>query len=424
MKWVAGFHTNSSRGIPAINALVVLNDPSTGLPRAVLDGGPITAMRTAAVSGVAIGRFGPAADAASSGRPIADRADDHRRRRPRAQPPPGHRARPAGRGRDDRRPPSGTRRGARRGGTATAGIGDISVTSDARAAARGADVVITAAAFTDPAHRQVMDGTGSHPMRWSCRSTTPRSAPRRSLATRPCSSSTIGASSSPIARPASSTTFRTRRPRSARRSSADPRPADGAVVATPPRGRARRRRLRRCDRAPRRGGRHRHASAELTGAGRPDRDRRAAGRRPGRARRRRRRGRLDHVACVPRDDRHDPDRGPPRDRYGPPRRQRIAQIAASTTHDLFLAQGFVHAQERMWQMKVWRHISSGRLAELFGSGSIDTDRFIRTLGWRTAAERDLAAQLSDTRAALEAYADGVNAWLDAPPRPARPGVRR
>jgi penicillin amidase len=90
----------------------------------------------------------------------------------------------------------------------------------------------------------------------------------------------------------------------------------------------------------------------------------------------------------------------------------IAQVTASTAHDLFLAQGYAHAQERMWQMEVWRHISSGRLAELFGPGSIDDDRFIRTLGWRVAAERDFALLAPDTRAVLEAYAAGVNAWLD------------
>ena len=91
----------------------------------------------------------------------------------------------------------------------------------------------------------------------------------------------------------------------------------------------------------------------------------------------------------------------------------IAQISASTPHDLFMAQGFVHAQERMWQMEVWRHISAGRLSELFGKGSIDQDRFIRTLGWRQAAERDLAGLSPDARAVLDDYAAGVNAWLDA-----------
>jgi ornithine cyclodeaminase/alanine dehydrogenase-like protein (mu-crystallin family) len=59
MKWVAGFATNQALGLPAINALVVLNDPATGVPTAILDGGPITAARTAAVSGVAIRRFAP-----------------------------------------------------------------------------------------------------------------------------------------------------------------------------------------------------------------------------------------------------------------------------------------------------------------------------------------------------------------------------
>jgi penicillin amidase len=90
----------------------------------------------------------------------------------------------------------------------------------------------------------------------------------------------------------------------------------------------------------------------------------------------------------------------------------IAQITASSPHDLFLAQGYVHAQERMWQMEVWRHISSGRLAELFGEGSIDDDRFIRTLGWRLAAERDLPLLAPETRAVLDAYAAGVNTWLE------------
>src|SRR5258705_12471882 len=51
MKWVAGVGTNQELGLPAINAIVVLNDAATGVPIAILDGGPITARRTAAVSG-------------------------------------------------------------------------------------------------------------------------------------------------------------------------------------------------------------------------------------------------------------------------------------------------------------------------------------------------------------------------------------
>jgi ornithine cyclodeaminase/alanine dehydrogenase-like protein (mu-crystallin family) len=59
MKWIAGFGDNSARGLPSIHGLVMLNDPATGVPVAVLDAGPVTAERTAAVSGVAIRRFAP-----------------------------------------------------------------------------------------------------------------------------------------------------------------------------------------------------------------------------------------------------------------------------------------------------------------------------------------------------------------------------
>jgi penicillin amidase len=89
-----------------------------------------------------------------------------------------------------------------------------------------------------------------------------------------------------------------------------------------------------------------------------------------------------------------------RDRAG------IAHVYADDPHDLFLAQGYVHAQERMWQMEVWRHISSGRLAELFGPSEVDTDRFIRTLGWRAAAERDLAVASPELREILQAQPRG------------------
>ena len=89
----------------------------------------------------------------------------------------------------------------------------------------------------------------------------------------------------------------------------------------------------------------------------------------------------------------------------------IIQITADSPHDLFLAQGYVHAQERMWQMEMSRRIGAGRLAELFGKGQVDTDRYIRTLGWRAAAQRDLDALSLESKAILQAYADGVNAWI-------------
>ena len=91
----------------------------------------------------------------------------------------------------------------------------------------------------------------------------------------------------------------------------------------------------------------------------------------------------------------------------------IAQIYAGNLHDLFLAQGYVHAQERLWQMEVWRRISAGRLSELFGRSTLEQDRFIRTLGWRQAAARDLEAMSPGSRDILDAYAEGVNAYLDS-----------
>jgi ornithine cyclodeaminase/alanine dehydrogenase-like protein (mu-crystallin family) len=67
MKWVVGYPVNGGRGLPTISATVILSDPATGRPRAILDGGPITAARTAAISGVALERFAPHRAAASSG---------------------------------------------------------------------------------------------------------------------------------------------------------------------------------------------------------------------------------------------------------------------------------------------------------------------------------------------------------------------
>ena len=70
-------------------------------------------------------------------------------------------------------------------------------------------------------------------------------------------------------------------------------------------------------------------------------------------------------------------------------------------------------------MEVWRHISSGRLSELFGPSQLDTDRFIRTLGWRARRGARPGGGLAGVRVALDGYAAGVNAWLDAQPRLAR-----
>jgi penicillin amidase len=94
-----------------------------------------------------------------------------------------------------------------------------------------------------------------------------------------------------------------------------------------------------------------------------------------------------------------------RDQWG------IPHIYASNSHDLFFAQGYVHAQDRFWQMEFWRRIGSGRLSEVLGESALGQDRFIRTVGWHRAAQRDLDQMDDEARSALEDYAAGVNAYV-------------
>ena len=152
MKWVAGFPGNRALGLAAISAVVILNDPTTGRPRAILDGGPITAQRTAAVSGVALARFGPG----RLGRPVRAAivgagVQGHSHLEVLGHVLPGvdlaiH----------DRH----TDRAARLAEAArvTPGIGAATAVASARDAVHAADVVITAASFTDPDLGQTMTG--------------------------------------------------------------------------------------------------------------------------------------------------------------------------------------------------------------------------------------------------------------------------
>jgi len=95
-----------------------------------------------------------------------------------------------------------------------------------------------------------------------------------------------------------------------------------------------------------------------------------------------------------------------RDRWGVP------HIYAEGLCDLFFAQGFVHAQDRLWQMEINRRTATGRLSELFGEIALDTDRMTRTFGFRRLAEADWEATDDELRGLLEAYAAGVNVSLD------------
>lgn len=92
----------------------------------------------------------------------------------------------------------------------------------------------------------------------------------------------------------------------------------------------------------------------------------------------------------------------------------IPQIYADTPEDLFRAQGYVQAQDRFFQMDYRRHVTSGRLAELVGENAtaIEADKVIRTFGWRRVAEQEWDLLAPETKTYLQAYADGVNAYLE------------
>jgi penicillin amidase len=95
-----------------------------------------------------------------------------------------------------------------------------------------------------------------------------------------------------------------------------------------------------------------------------------------------------------------------RDSFGVP------QIYANTTHDLFYAQGYVHAQDRFWQMDFWRHIGSGRLAEMLGETQVENDEILRTFGFARIAQEELQTIDDTSLEILQSYADGVNAYLE------------
>jgi penicillin amidase len=95
----------------------------------------------------------------------------------------------------------------------------------------------------------------------------------------------------------------------------------------------------------------------------------------------------------------------------------IAHVRAADEHDLFFLEGWLHAQDRLFQLDTARRQASGTLAELLGPSALPGDVQLRTLGLRRAAERSLPLLAPSTVAALEAYAEGVNAWATSRPLP-------
>ena len=90
----------------------------------------------------------------------------------------------------------------------------------------------------------------------------------------------------------------------------------------------------------------------------------------------------------------------------------VPHIFGDSDPDVFFGLGFAHAQDRLWQMTVMRRTAQGRLSELFGARTLRTDELLRRMDLYGAAVASVADQDAATRTALEAYAAGVNAWID------------
>jgi penicillin G amidase len=105
-----------------------------------------------------------------------------------------------------------------------------------------------------------------------------------------------------------------------------------------------------------------------------------------------------------------------RDRWG------VAHIYAKNQHDLFFAQGFVVAQDRLFQMELWKRSGQGRLAEVLGPAALERDINARRLRYRGNLAAEFASYAPDTRQILEAFTSGINAYIDAIQRPGARGL--
>ncbi|MES2945508.1 MAG: penicillin acylase family protein [Pseudomonadota bacterium] len=88
----------------------------------------------------------------------------------------------------------------------------------------------------------------------------------------------------------------------------------------------------------------------------------------------------------------------------------VTHIKARTPHDMWFSLGFVHAQERGWQLEFNRRVMHGELSEAFGPATLETDKLLRTLGIMRAAERQWQGLPAEGRDAMQAYSDGINAF--------------
>jgi len=105
-----------------------------------------------------------------------------------------------------------------------------------------------------------------------------------------------------------------------------------------------------------------------------------------------------------------------RDNWGVP------HILAQNQHDLFFAQGFVAAQDRLFQMELWKRAGQGKLAEVLGKSQIERDRYARLLKYRGDMRAEYDSYAPDTLAILTAFTDGINAFIHYLGSPAGPGL--
>ena len=96
-----------------------------------------------------------------------------------------------------------------------------------------------------------------------------------------------------------------------------------------------------------------------------------------------------------------------RDKWG------VAHIYAKNQHDLFFAQGVVAAQDRLFQMELWKRAGQGRLSEILGPSALQRDINARALQYRGDMQKEYASYSPDTEAILTAFTDGINAYIAA-----------
>ncbi len=90
----------------------------------------------------------------------------------------------------------------------------------------------------------------------------------------------------------------------------------------------------------------------------------------------------------------------------------VAHIYAETTEDLFFTQGFVAAQDRLWQMEMWRRTGEGKLAEILGASALERDKFARLMRYRGDMQKEWQSYAPDAKPIIEAFVGGVNAFIE------------